>query len=95
MGYKTEQEEFWSGQFGNDYIERNKDNALFGTRINLWTKILERTKDVESVIEFGSNIGLNLKAMKIINPKMNFDLSLLLMDLQFYNAYSNLYLHLI
>lgn len=72
MGYKTEQEEFWSGQFGNDYIERNKDNALFGTRINLWTKILERTKDVESVIEFGSNIGLNLKAMKIINPKMNF-----------------------
>lgn len=72
MGYKTEQEEFWSGQFGNDYIERNKDNALLEAKMNLWMKVLECTKDVESVIEFGSNIGLNLKTMKIINSKLNF-----------------------
>ena len=69
MGYKTAQEEFWSGQFGNDYIERNKDNALLEAKMNLWMKVLECTKDVESVIEFGSNIGLNLKTMKIINSK--------------------------
>ena len=72
MGYKTEQEEFWSGQIGNDYIERNKDNALLEAKMNLWMKVLECTKDVESVIEFGSNIGLNLKTMKIINSKLNF-----------------------
>ncbi|MEE0959117.1 MAG: hypothetical protein UH654_03665 [Lachnospiraceae bacterium] len=72
MGYKTAQEEFWSGQFGNDYIERNKDNALLEAKMNLWMKVLECTKDVESVIEFGSNIGLNLKTMKIINSKLNF-----------------------
>ena len=34
MGYKTAQEEFWSGQFGNDYIESDyiftwKDGKLF------------------------------------------------------------------
>jgi len=23
-GYKTKQEEFWAGEFGDDYTERNK-----------------------------------------------------------------------
>ena len=26
--FKTEQEAFWAGDFGNEYIERNQDDAL-------------------------------------------------------------------
>ena len=40
-----------------------------------------------------SPFSLPLDNKVFINPKMNFDLSLLLMDLLFYSAYSNLYLH--
>mgnify|MGYP001119027054 CR=1 FL=1 len=29
MGYKTEQEEFWSGKFGDEYIERNMFRRSF------------------------------------------------------------------
>lgn len=25
MTYKTEQENFWAGDFGNDYVDRNSD----------------------------------------------------------------------
>ncbi len=28
MTYRTEQEEFWSGQFGEAYIERNQNQQI-------------------------------------------------------------------
>ena len=28
MDYKTEQEEFWSGSFGDEYIDRNKEGII-------------------------------------------------------------------
>lgn len=28
MAYRTEQEEFWSGQFGDAYIERNQNQQI-------------------------------------------------------------------
>ena len=27
MSYKTEQEEFWAGEFGTQYIQRNKSKS--------------------------------------------------------------------
>ena len=69
MGYKTEQEEFWSGKFGDEYIERNicSDEAL-ATAIGIFSKILNKADRIKNVIEFGSNVGINLKALKTLVP---------------------------
>lgn len=71
MSYKTEQEAFWAGDFGNAYVERNKDNDIVAANIALFAKIIAKAPDVKSVIEFGSNIGLNLKAIKQLLPSVN------------------------
>ncbi len=65
---KTEQERFWAGQFGDEYIDRNPKGETIASRIALFTKILTGTRSVHSVIEFGSNIGSNLKAIQHLLP---------------------------
>jgi len=68
MKFQTSQEEFWAGSFGNEYIERNKDAQIVAANIALISKILSRTADIQSVMEFGSNIGLNLVALRQLLP---------------------------
>lgn len=70
MGYQTEQEKFWSGEFGETYIGRNNSKKLLASNIALFSSILRKTESVRSIIEFGSNIGLNLKAMKTLIPDL-------------------------
>ncbi len=65
--YKTEQENFWAGDFGKEYITRNQDHTV---NIPLFSKILEKTRDVNTMIEFGSNIGLNLRAVNALKPNL-------------------------
>lgn len=62
--FKTEQEELWASEiWGDEYIERNNTDKIKNF-INLFSKILSRTDgNIQSVIEFGSNIGLNLHAI--------------------------------
>ncbi|MFZ3138510.1 MAG: pseudaminic acid biosynthesis-associated methylase [Thermodesulfovibrionales bacterium] len=62
--FKTDQEEFWSGSFGDDYIDRNKNIDMVKCNITLLRQIIKSTFDIKSVIEFGSNIGLNLLAIR-------------------------------
>ena len=62
MKYKTEQEEFWASNFGDIYIDRNNEKACLPSKIALWTKILQCSCDINTVI------GLNLKAIKMIRP---------------------------
>ncbi len=72
MSYKTEQEEFWSGEFCDGYIDRKQgscDNGGLRSNTALFSKILSRTNYVGSVIEFGANIGLNLQAISILKPE--------------------------
>lgn len=66
--YKTEQEKFWSGQFGDEYVERNNERSLMVSNIALFSKILSKTGGIKHVIEFGSNVGLNLRAIKMLIP---------------------------
>ncbi|MCG8684762.1 MAG: hypothetical protein MI892_07805 [Desulfobacterales bacterium] len=66
--YETEQENFWAGQFGNDYIDRNQGPALLAAKTGNFAKILSLTRGVASVIEMGCNIGLNLKAIQKLLP---------------------------
>ncbi|MDR3602246.1 MAG: hypothetical protein P4L49_17465 [Desulfosporosinus sp.] len=68
--YKTEQEIFWAGQFGDEYIKRNENETLIASNIAMFSKILDGINYVESVIEFGANIGLNLIAVKSLLPKI-------------------------
>ena len=72
MSFKTEQENFWAGQFGNDYIQRNFDEKIIAGNLNLFSKIISATNDIKSVLEFGPNIGNNLMAIKQLIPHSSF-----------------------
>ena len=69
--FKTEQEVFWAGDFGNDYIDRNKGDKLLASNLNFFTNALARATNVNSCIEFGANIGMNLRALKLLYPGMS------------------------
>lgn len=66
--FKTPQEEFWAGEFGNEYIERNVGGRWVASNTALFAKILSKCSRVSSLIEFGANIGLNLKAIRSLLP---------------------------
>ena len=66
--FKTEQEAFWAGAFGNEYVDRNKNEHLISGNIALFAKIFSCTENVRSVFELGANIGLNLIAIKHLLP---------------------------
>ena len=68
MKYKTEQESFWAGEFGNEYSQRNNDEQLLISKTALFSKVFQTTGKIGSVIEFGSNIGLNLKSIQKLLP---------------------------
>ncbi len=57
--------EMWSGDFGNEYLKRNKVD--WQTRIPFWEYII-RTTGARSVFEFGANAGWNLSAIKRAYP---------------------------
>ena len=69
--YNTEQESFWAGDAGAQYVERTRSDAMFRAKINFFSKILSRTHNVKSVIEYGANIGYNLRALQNLNPELN------------------------
>ena len=67
-GWKTEQEAFWSGAFGDDCVERNRGEAVAAARTHLLSNLLRRAGPVASAIEFGPNVGLNLLALRRLIP---------------------------
>jgi spore coat polysaccharide biosynthesis protein SpsF len=67
---KTEQEQFWSGEFGDEYTERNKGDLALASNTVLFAKIMARTRRIQSLIEFGANRGLNLQAIRQILPQI-------------------------
>lgn len=66
--YKTEQEAFWAGEFGNAYVERNKSAQLAAANVAFFSRILGRTREVKSFLELGANIGMNIKALQQLVP---------------------------
>ena len=71
MSIKKECEDFWQGQFGDEYTHRN-DLDLIPSVLRTWAAILEKlSSKVESVFEFGTNSGINLDAIKILLPYVN------------------------
>jgi spore coat polysaccharide biosynthesis protein SpsF len=70
MSFKTEQEEFWASEFGNEYIGRNKSDELLASNLNFFSKAFNQLGRPNSLIEFGANIGMNLRAIKLLFPKV-------------------------
>ncbi len=66
----NEQEIFWKGNFGNDYISRNNDKNFLKSNINFFKKLKKYLKNSKSVFEVGCNIGLNLEAINFILPNI-------------------------
>jgi len=71
MGFTTEQEAFWAGQFGTDYIQRNKGEKLLASNLDFFARSLRSARGVDSCIEFGANIGMNLRALKLLYPQQD------------------------
>ena len=68
MTFKTEQESFWAGEFGTTYIDRNKGDQLLAANLDFFSKALRGARGIHSCIEFGANIGMNLRALKLMHP---------------------------
>jgi pseudaminic acid biosynthesis-associated methylase len=68
--YKTEQEAFWAGSFGTDYIQRNQGDQLLASNLAFFAKALAAAQGVQSCVEFGANIGMNLRALRLLHPSM-------------------------
>ena len=66
--FKTEQEAFWAGSFGDQYVSRNQGAGLLASNTAFFSKIIPRTSGVRSCIEFGSNVGMNLLALRALLP---------------------------
>lgn len=68
--YNTEQEAFWQGDFGDQYTDRNRGLNWVASNIAFFSKALARTEHVKRVLELGSNIGLNLMALRHLFPSV-------------------------
>jgi spore coat polysaccharide biosynthesis protein SpsF len=51
-------EDLWSGDFGDDYVDRNL--GAYDARASFWSRTLEQIEPV-SVLEVGCNVGGNLR----------------------------------
>jgi spore coat polysaccharide biosynthesis protein SpsF len=69
--YVTPQEGFWAGEFGSEYIGRNDSQQLLASNLNFFTKALKQAGRVGSAIEFGANIGMNLRALQLLYPDVS------------------------
>ena len=67
MTARTEQEQFWAGDFGVGYIERNDDREIVAGNVRLFSEALRGLKP-SSALELGANIGMNLAALRVLYP---------------------------
>ena len=65
--FKSEQEHFWAGSFGNEYTNRNQGERVVRANAALFSRILRSAPHVRSIVELGCNAGLNLQALSRID----------------------------
>jgi len=68
MSYSTDQENFWAKDFGDEYISRNESQELLASNVSFFAKILDKTQRIESLIELGANVGMNIGALQTLLP---------------------------
>ncbi len=67
--FKTEQESFWAGEFGTQYINRNQGAGLLSSNLAFFNQALRSAHKPKDCIEFGANVGMNLRALKLLYPR--------------------------
>lgn len=70
MNDSSEQINFWRGDFGDNYIERNRPDAEnIRPRLQLWSQILSRMagRPPKSILEVGANVGINLRTLSLLS----------------------------
>lgn len=60
------QEKFWQGNFGNSYIKRNNHQKVVKNNFHFFKKVLNKKIKINSLIELGPNVGLNIIALNKI-----------------------------
>lgn len=68
----THQEKFWKSAFGSEYIGRHSKSKWVKNNVFFFKKCFKKIKSnkIKTILEFGSNIGLNLIALnKLLNLK--------------------------
>jgi pseudaminic acid biosynthesis-associated methylase len=68
--YQTEQENFWAGVFGTEYVARNDSQDLLASNLSFFSQALSKVGELTSCVEFGANIGMNLRAIKLLYPNI-------------------------
>ncbi|WP_434774612.1 pseudaminic acid biosynthesis-associated methylase [Pseudomonas oryzihabitans] len=68
MREMTAQERFWQGEFGDAYVDRNAGAAAVASSLAFFGRALARGGTLDSVLELGSNRGLNLQALRALLP---------------------------
>jgi pseudaminic acid biosynthesis-associated methylase len=68
--FRSEQEAFWAGEFGTAYIGRNEGPDLLASNLSFFSRALARADRVDSCVEFGANVGMNLRALQLLYPGM-------------------------
>lgn len=63
-----EHEAFWHGEFGDAYVARNRGDDRIAANLALFSRVIARTGPLRSIVEFGCNIGLNLRALSSLQP---------------------------
>ena len=66
----SELENLWRGDFGDDYTERNlqPERGSIRSNVALFGRILAATDGVQSILEVGAGAGLNLRAIRELEP---------------------------
>lgn len=68
MSFRNEQEAFWSGEFGDSYIDRNQGPQMLASNLHFFAHALRTAGPLASVLEIGANVGMNLRALGLLYP---------------------------
>src|SRR5439155_13693372 len=60
---------FMGVDFVAKYIARNQSSKLLASNISLFSRALQRVRTPKDCLEFGPNVGMNLRALKILFPE--------------------------
>jgi pseudaminic acid biosynthesis-associated methylase len=65
----TEEADFWAGSFGQEYIGRNESEELLASNLAFFSAVFQAMSfKPSSIFEIGTNIGLNLDAIRLLAP---------------------------
>lgn len=69
----TEQQAFWAGNDGDEYIGRNISETLHAANLEFFAQIFRQMGAApRTVLELGANVGMNYRAIQSLVPNVDF-----------------------